>query len=126
LRIDSYIFIPPHLKTAPGETTSPPTSPASWTRASSSPCRTSPSAPPPQTGKYQYAAASREADPVSLGEKRARTYRDSRRTWKISSPTIPAGYIWQALTAESQARFDYFVRCPSCGGFHTMQFSRIR
>jgi phage terminase large subunit GpA-like protein len=30
------------------------------------------------------------------------------------------------LTAESQARFDHFVRCPPCGAFHTMQFSRIR
>jgi len=79
-----------------------------------------------ETDKYQYSVDSREADPLSLGELRTRTYKESRRIWKISSPTVEAGYIWQAFTREAQVRFDYFVRCPACGHAQRMVFERIK
>jgi phage terminase large subunit GpA-like protein len=79
-----------------------------------------------ETDKYEYSADSREADPVSLGELRTRTYKDSRKIWKISSPTIEAGYIWQAFTTEAQFRYDYFVRCPFCGHPQRMLFEQIK
>ena len=79
-----------------------------------------------ETDKYQYAAESRESDPLSLGELRTRTYKTSRKIWKISSPTVESGYIWQAFTTEAQFRFDYFVRCPCCGHAQAMQFERIK
>jgi len=79
-----------------------------------------------ETDKYQYAADSREADPVSLGEKRTTTYKWSRRIWKISSPTVETGYIWQAFTQEAQFRYDYIVRCPACGHAQRMVFEQIK
>ncbi|WP_083909266.1 terminase gpA endonuclease subunit [Desulfovibrio oxyclinae] len=69
--------------------------------------------------KYPAVASKSEADPISLGEKRQRTFRWSRKRYKISSPTIESGPIWQELQS-CQIVFHYIVRCPSCGGFQRM------
>ena len=81
-----------------------------------------------EVDKYPDTAGRKEADPISLGEKRIVTYRSSRKSkiWKLSTPTIEAGPIWVAFTEEAQARFDYWVRCPSCGKAQVMVFDRIR
>jgi len=79
-----------------------------------------------ETDKYPATAGKKEADPISLGEKRTRTYRWNYKAWKISSPTMEDGFIWIALTVESQAVFDYHVRCPFCDHFHLMTFEQIK
>jgi len=79
-----------------------------------------------ETDKYPETSGKKETDPISLGEKRTRTYRWFYKEWKISSPTIEEGFIWVALTVESQAVFDYYVRCSFCDHFHLMTFEQIK
>jgi len=79
-----------------------------------------------ETDKYPDTAGKREADPISLGEKRNTTYKWTYKRWKISTPTIETGPIWQALTKEAQALFDYWVRCPYCEKTLLMAFEQIK
>ncbi|MFA5387191.1 MAG: terminase gpA endonuclease subunit [Candidatus Paceibacterota bacterium] len=74
--------------------------------------------------KYIDRGSSRETSPEALAEKRTITYRWNRKIWKISTPTIEQGPIWQAFTKEAQCRFDYWVRCPVCGEMQLMRFAR--
>lgn len=78
-----------------------------------------------EVDKYPPTAGKREADPISLGEKRTITYRYNRKIWKFSTPTISTGNIWRALTTEAQVIFDYHVTCPFCGHHHKMEFGNI-
>ena len=81
-----------------------------------------------ETDKYPATAGKKEADPVSLGEKRANTYRASRKAkiWKLSTPTVESGPIWQAYTTEAQVRFHRHARCPLCGHLHLMAFKHVK
>lgn len=79
-----------------------------------------------ETDKYPDTAGKREASPIRKGEKRLRTYRHSRRIWKLSTPTIENGPIWQALTTEAEVIFDYHVACPGCGMLQRMVFDQIK
>jgi phage terminase large subunit GpA-like protein len=79
-----------------------------------------------EVDKYPDTAGKREADPISLGEKRTTTYKWNRKIWKMSTPTIEKGNIWVALNSEAQAVFDFWVRCPDCGGMLLMDFEHIR
>ncbi|NNF97968.1 MAG: phage terminase large subunit family protein, partial [Desulfobacteraceae bacterium] len=45
-----------------------------------------------ETDKYPATAGKRESDPISLGEKRVKTYSHVCKIWKISTPTIENGY----------------------------------
>jgi len=72
--------------------------------------------------KFPVTASRKEGSPVDLLKKRLRTYRGMRKLWRTSSPSIERGSIWVALTEEAQLIFDYFVRCPVCGGFQKMEF----
>lgn len=67
-----------------------------------------------------------QPDSISYGEKRTRTYRWSRKIWKISSPTVESGAVWLAYTVEAQVRFEYAVCCPFCGDFRAMRFEHIK
>jgi len=67
-------------------------------------------------------AGKREADPISLAEQRLTTYEDDSKAWKISTPTVEAGAIWQALRNEAQEIYHYWVRCPLCGCWQLMRF----
>jgi phage terminase large subunit GpA-like protein len=78
-----------------------------------------------ETDKYPDTTGKREADPISLGEKRTTTYEGRRKRWKLSSPTTWAGVIWQSLLIV-QALFAYWVRCPFCGGMQVMVFEQIK
>lgn len=79
-----------------------------------------------ETDKYPDTAGKREASPIRKGEKRLRTYRHSRKEWKLSTPTIESGPIWQALTQEAEAIFDFHVACPACGAMQRMVFGQIK
>ncbi|RKY08153.1 MAG: hypothetical protein DRP56_04575 [Planctomycetota bacterium] len=75
--------------------------------------------------KYVETANRREADPISLAEKRTITYQWMRKVWKISTPTIETGFIWTALN-RAQVVFDYHPVCPYCGHAARMDFDRIK
>ena len=68
--------------------------------------------------------AGREADPLSLGEVRQRTYPHLYKRLKISTPTITQGPIWPALNGCVEIR-DYWVPCPHCGLMQRMTWDGI-
>ncbi len=69
--------------------------------------------------------SSREAPPERLAEKRVIAYPLDHKIWKISTPTVERGPIWQALTVEAQAVFVWAARCPDCGRAQVMNFDNI-
>jgi phage terminase large subunit GpA-like protein len=79
-----------------------------------------------ETDKYPETSGRREADPISLGEARTTTYRWGSKTWKLSTPTVEGGQIWQALTTEAQVIFEYAVRCPFCKKYQMMEFTQFK
>ncbi len=76
--------------------------------------------------KYPVTAGKRESSPQDLAKKRTRTFRHMRKIWRTSSPSIEEGPIWKALTEEADIVFDYYVRCPYCGGTQKMVFEQIK
>lgn len=74
-----------------------------------------------EVDKFVQSATSKESDPISLAEKRLRTYRGASKNWKLSSPTVESGPIWQAFLA-ADARFDFNVVCPHCAAGQRMVF----
>jgi phage terminase large subunit GpA-like protein len=79
-----------------------------------------------ETDKYPETAGPKETDPISLGEARAITYENTKKLFKISTPTTEGNFIWQALTKEAQVIFDYWVKCPHCARDQRMIFTQIR
>ncbi len=75
--------------------------------------------------KFTDKTTKREAGPIALAEKRTTTFPYNRLIIKISTPTVEDGAIWVALGA-AQVIFDYWVRCPDCGGYQLMDFDRIK
>lgn len=67
----------------------------------------------------------KEASSEDLAEARTTTFARRRKIWKISSPSDAESPIWRNFQ-KAQAKFDYWVRCPDCGGEQLMSFDRIR
>jgi terminase, large subunit len=67
----------------------------------------------------KYPEIKKEADSISLGKKRARTYRGREKIFYVSSPSTEAGPIWQALL-DCEVIFEYVVVCPHCLDHHSM------
>lgn len=78
-----------------------------------------------ETDKYPKTAGPKETDPISLGEARTITYENTKKIFKISTPTVESNFIWQALTTEAEVIFDYWVRCPECSREQKMEFDNI-
>ena len=70
-------------------------------------------------------ALGKEADPITLAEKRARTFRHTYKIIKVSTPTTEDGPIWQALR-RCDVEYHYFARCPSCGEEQTFKLDQLR
>lgn len=77
-----------------------------------------------ETDKYP-PFVGQETDPITLGEKRARTYRYTYKMFKVSTPTSEDGPIWKAwLSADVQYR--YFVECHECGEQQPMMIEGLK
>jgi len=76
-----------------------------------------------ETDKYPQSSG-KEADPISLGTERAKTFRD-RKIYKWSTPTTENGQIWQSLLACDVIK-QYFVPCPHCGEYQTLKLNQIK
>lgn len=77
-----------------------------------------------ETDKYP-PLVGKETDPITLGEKRARTYRYSYKIFKVSTPTREDGPIWKAyMSADTQ--YKYHVVCPDCKEAHIMAISGLK
>ena len=74
----------------------------------------------------KYVMGKKETGPLNLLRARLTTFRLRRKLWLVSSPSTEDGPIWQALTREAEVIFDFQVRCPSCGGYHVMEFDQVK
>lgn len=66
-----------------------------------------------ETDKYP-SWSGREADPISLGTERTRTYVGDSKILKVSTVTTDRGYIWGEWESSEQRLFE--VPCPHCSG----------
>ena len=66
-----------------------------------------------------------EGDPVELAIRRTATYRGRRKIYLCSTPTISGVSRIEKAYNESDQR-KYFVPCPSCGGFQTISWAKIK
>jgi phage terminase large subunit GpA-like protein len=76
-----------------------------------------------ETDKYP-PASNKEADPISLGEERTKTFYN-RKIYKASTPTLTSGQIWQALIACDLIK-QYYVPCPFCGAMQTFKLKQVK
>ncbi len=65
-----------------------------------------------------------EGDPISLAVKRTATFRAKRKIFLTSSPTVAGASAIEEYFSRSDKRF-YFVPCPFCGGYQTLDWSHI-
>jgi terminase, large subunit len=87
-----------------------------------------------ETDKYPPFPNKREADPISLGEKRVITYKYDHKIIKLSTPTIENAPIWRALygyaaddvAPEVEEVFQYAAPCHACGEYQVMEFEQIQ
>lgn len=67
----------------------------------------------------------KEADPISLGMERTRTFGYRRKVFIISTPTVRSGAIWRAWEAAGDKR-RFHCPCPHCGKFQFLVFGQIK
>lgn len=75
--------------------------------------------------KDGFSPGAKEAHPLDLIDKRFNTYRSIYKFFKISTPTLEDGNIWQALQ-KSDVVFEYHVKCPVCQVMQLMRFDGIK
>ena len=69
-------------------------------------------------------SAGTEGDPVNLARKRTITYRNKRRIYLLSTPSIKgASRIERAWLKSNQRR--YHVPCPHCGEMHVLEWKNV-
>jgi phage terminase large subunit GpA-like protein len=66
-----------------------------------------------------------EGDPIALAQARARTFGRSRKEFEVSTPTIE-GTSRIAASYEATDQRRYFVPCPHCGEYQTIEWPRIK
>lgn len=77
-----------------------------------------------ETDKYP-PTVGKETDPITLGEKRATTFRYTHKIFKVSTPTSEDGPIWQAWH-RADTQYKYHVSCPGCGKSHSMSIDNLK
>ncbi len=72
---------------------------------------------PPFSGK--------EADPISLAEKRISSYYGFHKIVLASTPTTEDGNIWKRLNSCTTI-YRYAVPCPHCGAYQFLEFENLK
>ena len=69
-------------------------------------------------------ASKKESDPISLARERTKTFRNNRKIYITSTPTLKTGHIWKALEGADIVKH-YFVPCPHCGKFIELKWAQV-
>ena len=65
-----------------------------------------------------------EGDPLDIALRRTATFKRNRKIYMVSTPTIKeTSIIWRTYLETDQRR--YFVPCPHCGEYQTIDWARI-
>lgn len=70
-------------------------------------------------------ASQKESDPISLARERTKTYRNRRKIYMTSTPTLKTGHIWKALEGADMVKH-YFVPCPHCGKYIELKWQYVK
>lgn len=70
-------------------------------------------------------ASKKESDPISLARERTKTYRNRRKIYMTSTPTLKTGHIWKAKEGADIVKH-YFVPCPHCGRMIELKWQFVR
>lgn len=70
-------------------------------------------------------ASKKESDPISLARERTKTYRNRRKIYMTSTPTLKTGHIWKALEGADIVKH-YFVPCPHCGKMIELKWQFVK
>ena len=66
-----------------------------------------------------------EGDPIDLALRRTATFRRNRKVFIVSTPTIAGLDAIEPFYLQSDQR-EYFVPCPHCGEFQTIEFEHLQ
>ena len=70
-------------------------------------------------------ASKKESDPISLARERTKTFRNNRKIYITSTPTLKTGHIWKALEGADLVKH-YFVPCPHCGKYIELIWKQVK
>ena len=70
-------------------------------------------------------ASKKESDPISLARERTKTFKNNKKIYITSTPTIKSGHIWRAKES-SDIEKHYVVPCPHCGTMIELVFKQIK
>ena len=70
-------------------------------------------------------ASKKESDPISLARERTKTFRNNRKIYITSTPTLKTGHIWKALEGADIVKH-YFVPCPHCGKYIELIWKQVK
>lgn len=66
-----------------------------------------------------------EGSPIDLATARTRTFRNNKKIFIISTPTIKGASVIEAEFLKTDQNY-FHVPCPHCGCFHTLEFENLR
>lgn len=67
----------------------------------------------------------KEASPLSLIKERQKTFPNTKKTFKLSSPTTKKGPIYKEWE-KADKQYKYYVVCPHCGEYQEFKFPQIK
>ena len=70
-------------------------------------------------------ATGKEASPIKLAEERTKSFRNSRKIFITSTPTLKTGHIWREKE-KADIEKHFFVPCPYCNEFIEFKFQNIK
>lgn len=75
-----------------------------------------------EVDKYTDTPNKKEAGTIDNAKKRVISYQYDSKIWMNGTPTVESGNIWQALIKDAQVIFEYWGKCPFCGGMQHIRF----
>lgn len=69
-------------------------------------------------------ASKKEASPYDLALERTKTFKHTRKIYTCSTPTIKSNYVYKIHSRADEQR-EYFVPCPHCGEYITLQWGQV-
>ncbi|AQT69951.1 Bacteriophage tail assembly protein [Anaerohalosphaera lusitana] len=75
-----------------------------------------------EPGKYPDGSG-KEADPISLGKKRQRTFSTRSKTLAISTPVLKNDHIHREFEAGDKR--EYWIKCQHCGDYHPPKWKNV-
>lgn len=70
-------------------------------------------------------ASSKEASPYNLALERTKTFRQTRKIYTCSTPTLKSNYTWKFHEAAEEVKH-YYVPCPHCEEMIEIKWSQVQ